>query len=65
VAASELLPLADFLEGRHARRSRASDPSARARPFVSFIDLVPLGEAVTELKTVDRGCLEEAAIFFG
>ena len=29
------------------------------------IDLVPLGEAVTELKTVGRGFLNEAAIFFG
>ena len=29
------------------------------------IALVPLGEAVTELKTVGRGFLEEAAIFFG
>jgi 6-phosphofructokinase 1 len=29
------------------------------------IDLVPLGEAVTELKTVGPGFLDEAALFFG
>ena len=29
------------------------------------IDLVPLGEAVTELKTVGHGFLDEAAVFFG
>jgi hypothetical protein len=29
------------------------------------IDLVPLGEAVTELKSVGPGFLDEAAVFFG
>jgi ATP-dependent phosphofructokinase / diphosphate-dependent phosphofructokinase len=29
------------------------------------IDLVPLGEAVTDLKTVSPDFLDEAAVFFG